>query len=71
MVEDGCHVVAHVGVGILVDAQSATGVLAKDVDDARLGKRGQLPHDLVRHQMEATRLGMERNFYLLYHIYSI
>ena len=39
-VEDGLHIDTHIRVAVLVDAESATGVLGEYVDDACLGKWG-------------------------------
>ena len=41
-VEDGLHIDTHIGVAVLVDAESATGVLGEDVHDAGLRERRQL-----------------------------
>ena len=37
VVEDGGHVVTHVGVGILIDAKTATGMLDEEVQQAAFG----------------------------------
>lgn len=66
-VEDGLHIDTHIGVAILVDAQSTTCVLREDVDDARLWQLGQLTQYLVCHKMKASRFGLQCYFYLLYH----
>ena len=36
-VEDGLHIGTHIGVAVLVDGETATGVLGEDVDEARAG----------------------------------
>ena len=66
-VEDGLHIGAHVGVAVLIDAQSTAGVLDEDVDDARLGQPGQLAHYLVGDKMKATGAWSEGDFCLLNH----
>lgn len=69
-VEDGLHVGPHVWVGILIDAQSATRMLAEYVDDASLWQLGQLSNELARHQMEASRLGGKCYLNLLNHFFQ-
>ena len=69
-VEDRFHVHTHVRIAILVDAQSATGVLREDIHEARCRQLGQLAQYLARHQMKAIRLRPQRDFYLLYHSFS-
>ena len=66
-IEDGFHVHTNLRVCILIDAQSATGMLAEYADDASLRQLRQLTHYLTCHQMKAARLGDETYFYLLYH----
>ena len=66
-VEDGFHIHTNIRVTILVDAQSATGVLCEDVHDARLRQFWQLAHNLACYQMEATTFRLQGYFYLLYH----
>ena len=66
-VEDGFHIHANIGIAVLVDAQSAAGVLREDVHDARLRQFRQLAHYLARHQMESTTFRLQGYFNLLYH----
>lgn len=66
-IEDGFHVGADIRVTVLVDGQSAAGVLAEEVQQPSLGERGQLPHDVARDEMEAPRKGTKGNFLLLNH----
>jgi hypothetical protein len=42
-------------------------MFAENIDDAGLGQFGQLAHNLAGHQMKATGLGTETDFYLLNH----
>lgn len=51
VVEDSVKVGAHVGVGVFVDGQSATGVLYKQMEQSRAGKRWQLPEDFRSDKM--------------------
>ena len=67
-VEDSFHIHANIRVTVLVDAQSAAGVLREDVHDAGLRQFRQLVHYLARHQMEASTFRLQSYFYLLYHI---
>ena len=67
-VEDGFHIHANIRITVLVDAQSTTGVLRKDVHDAGLRKFRQLAHNLARHQMEAATFRLQGYFNLLYHL---
>jgi hypothetical protein len=53
-VEYGFHVYPNIGVCILIDAQSATRMLAEYVDDTSLRQLGQLTYYLASHQMEAS-----------------
>ena len=41
-IENGLHIHSHIRVCILVDAQSATRMLAEYIDDARLRQLGHL-----------------------------
>ena len=59
---------SQIRVAVLVDAQSTTGVLRKDVHDAGLRKFRQLAHYLARHQMEAATFRLQGYFNLLYHL---
>ena len=65
-VEDGLHIHANIGIAVLVDAQSAAGVLREDVHNACLRQLRQLAHYLARHQMEATTFRLQGYFNLLY-----
>ena len=65
-VEDGPHVTAHVGVGVLIDAKPARGVLYKQVEQALPRQRRQLCHDLARDEVKAPRTGAELDFCLSY-----
>ena len=66
-VEDGLHIHANIGIAVLVDAQSAAGVLREDVHNACLRQLRQLAHYLARHQMESATFRLQGYFYLLYH----
>ena len=66
-IEDGFHIDAHIGVAVFVDGESATGVFGEEVEDASLGQSGQLAEYFSCDQMEASRLGAECEFFLLYH----
>ena len=66
-VENGFHIHTHIRVCVLVDAKSATRMLAEYVDDACLRQLGQLTQYLARYQMETTGFGFKRYLSLLYH----
>ena len=66
-VEDSLHIHTDIRVAILVDAQSATGVLRENIHDARLRQLRQLAHYLARHQVKASAFRLQGYFYLLYH----
>ena len=66
-VEDSLHIDANIWVAVLVDAQSAAGVLREDVHDACLREFWQLAHYLARHQVEAATFRLQGYFNLLYH----
>ena len=66
-IKDGFHIHTDIWVAVLVDAQSATGVLRKNVHDARLRQFRQLAQYFARHQMEATTFRLKGYLYLLYH----
>ena len=53
-VEDGFHINPYVWISIFIDAQSATCMLAEDIDDTSLRQFWQLTHYLASHQMEAS-----------------
>ena len=55
-IENGFHINTNIGICILIDAQSATRMLAEYIDDARLRQLGQLAQYLTGHQMESARL---------------
>ena len=64
----GLHVVTHIGVGILVDAEGATGVLDEEVQQSGFGKRvGQVACHLFGYQMKAPCAGLQGKFSLGYH----
>ena len=67
-IEDGFHIYTNIWIAILVDAQSTTGVLRKDIHDARLWQFRHLTNNLARYQMESTTLWIQSYFNLLYHI---
>ena len=67
MIEDGFHIHTNIRISILVDAQSATGMLRKDIHDASLRQSRQLAQNLTRYQMKTTTFRSQCNFYLLYH----
>ena len=66
-IEDGFHIDANIRITVLVDAQSATGMLREDVHDACLREFWQLAHYLACHQMEAATFRLQGYFNLLYH----
>ena len=68
VVEDCFHVHTHIRVSILIDAQSATGVLREDVHNTSLWQLRQLTHDFACNQVEPASLWIQCYFYLLYHI---
>ena len=67
-VENGFHIQTHIRVSIFVDSESATGMLAENMDDASLWQLGQLAHYLASHQMKASRLWTKSYLYLLNHL---
>ena len=48
------HVGTHGGVVVLVDGEGATGVLHKQIQDARTGQRWQLRHNLASDKMKSA-----------------
>lgn len=67
-VEDGFHIHTNIWICILIDAQSATGMLAEYIDDTRLRQLGQLTQNLTRYQVETSAFRLQDYLYLLYHI---
>ena len=57
----------NVRIRVLIDTQSATGMLAEYVDDASHRQLGQLTQNLAGYQVKAARLVSKCNLYLLYH----
>ena len=55
-IENGFHINTNIGGSILIDAQSATRMLAEYIDNACLRQLGQLTHYLSSHQMKPARL---------------
>ena len=53
-VEDGFHIYPNIWISIFVDAQSATRMLTKYVDDTSFRQLGQLTHYLASHKMKAS-----------------
>lgn len=66
-VEDQRKVVAHVGVGVLVERQCGRRVLYQQVEQSLFGQRRQLAQDVAGHQVYAARVGAQRDFCLFYH----
>ena len=61
----GLHVVTHVGVSILVDAEGAASVLDEEVQQSGFGKRvGQVARHLVGYEVKAPCAGLQGKFYL-------
>ena len=67
-VEDGLHIHTNIRICILIDAQSATGMLRENVQDTNLRQFWQLAHDFTRHQVETSAFRFQYDLYLLYHI---
>ena len=67
-IEDGFHIHTNIWICILIDAQSATGMLAEYIDDTRLRQLGQLTQNLTRYQVETSAFRLQDYLYLLYHI---
>ena len=68
----GLHVVTHVGVSILVDAEGATGMLDEEVEQSGFGKRmRQVARYLVGYQMKAPCAGLQGKFYLGNHVFKV
>ena len=61
------HIHTDIRVAVLVDAQSATGVLREDIHDTRLRQFRQFAYNLARHQMKSSSFGIQYYLYLLYH----
>ena len=70
-IEDSLHIDTHIWIFILIDAQSTAGVLAEEVDDARLRQLGQLAQNFARYQVEPARFRLQGYFYLFYHNYIL
>lgn len=66
-VEDALHVGAHIGVGVLIDGESAAGVLHEEVEQpfARQGRK--LTYYFVGYEVEATSARLQSYFNLFYH----
>ena len=58
-VENLFQVRPHIRVGILIDAQGATGVLDEEMQQPRLWQRGQMSHHFGGDEMESSALGRE------------
>ena len=57
-VVDSFHVVPYVRVPVLTDAERATRMLHKEIEQSRLRQLRQVPEHFIRYQMEATGLGL-------------
>lgn len=66
-VVDSLHVTPYVRIPVLANAERATRVLHKEVEQSRLWQLRQVPEHFIRYQMEATGLRLQLKFYLLYH----
>lgn len=66
-VEDALHVGAHIRVGVLIDGESAAGVLHEEVEQpfARQGRK--LTYYFVGYEVEATAARLQCYFNLFYH----
>ena len=66
-VEDALHVGAHIRVGVLIDGESAAGVLYKEVEQpfARQGRK--LTYYFIGYEVEATSARLQGYFNLFYH----
>lgn len=66
-VEDALHVGAHIRVGVLIDGESAAGVLYEEVEQpfARQGRK--LTYYFVGYEVEATSARLQCYFNLFYH----
>lgn len=66
-VEDALHVGAHIRVGVLIDGESAAGVLYKEVEQpfARQGRK--LTYYFIGYEVEATAARLQCYFNLFYH----
>ena len=66
-VEDALHVGAHIRVGVLIDGESAAGVLYKEVEQpfARQGRK--LTYYFIGYEVEATSVRLQCYFNLFYH----
>ena len=67
-VHDLAEIGAHIGVGILVDAESTRGVLHEEVEQACLWQRvGEMFQHLASNEVASSALGREAEGDLLYH----
>lgn len=66
-VEDALHVGAHIRVGVLIDGESAAGVLHEEVEQpfARQGRK--LTYYFIGYEVEATSVRLQCYFNLFYH----
>ena len=66
-VEDTLHVSAHIRVGVLIDGESAAGVLHEEVEQpfARQGRK--LTYYFIGYEVEATSARLQGYFNLFYH----
>ena len=66
-VEDALHVGAHIRIGVLIDGESAAGVLHKEVEQpfARQGRK--LTYYFIGYEVEATSARLQGYFNLFYH----
>ncbi len=66
-VEDALHVGAHIRVVVLIDGESAAGVLYKEVEQpfARQGRK--LTYYFIGYEVEATSARLQGYFNLFYH----
>ena len=66
-VEDALHVGAHIRIGVLIDGESAAGVLHEEVEQpfARQGRK--LTYYFIGYEVEATSARLQGYFNLFYH----
>ena len=67
-VKDSVEVMAHVRVCVLIEGEGSRSVFDEQIEQSTFGKVADLSHYLACHQMDATGIGAEGEFNLLYHI---
>ncbi len=66
-VEDALHVGAHIRVGVLIDGESAAGVLHEEVEQSFARQGRKLTYYFIGYEVEATAARLQCYFNLFYH----